>query len=316
VLKSLRVFFKQLLSTISILIIFILCFIFLATLTARALPGTQKIPGKHANSDNSMNNLNSGTFSVPIQPVITDLDIGVVYLQWTAPGDDGNNGQATGYDLRYQISQLGQIDTEEEWIEANQVDGEPQPSPAGQVDEMIVTGLIADSSYYFCIKAYDEAGNYSGLSNSPLKTAYFPGYVINKEIIGCGAVYLDPASEYYQYGDTVDILAEPCENWEFMGWSGDFNGNDNPMTVIVTADISLTATFMTDFIPGDANGNGFLQTSDVIYLVYYFIGINPPPNPFLAGDANGDCQIISGDVTYLVNFFIDAGPAPIRGDCE
>jgi len=330
VLNILRVFFKQLHSAITFCIISIFGFIFLTLPITRALPGIQDISGKYAGGHNqtkpsiisssqkSINNLDGNISPDPVQPVITDLDNGVVDLQWTAPGDDGYEGQAAGYDLRYQISQLGQIDAEEEWLAANQVDGEPQPSPAGQIDSMMVFGLEPDAGYYFCIKAYDEAGNYSGLSNSPLKTAdaYDPDCVINIEIIGCGTVHLNPDSEYYQYGDTVIITAEPCEYWEFYGWSGDYNGNDNPITVVVTADINLTATFITDFIPGDANGDGLVQSSDIVYLINFFIGINPPPTPFLAGDANGDCLVISSDVTYLVNYFLLTGPAPIRGDCE
>jgi len=330
VLNILRVFLKQLHLPITFCIISIYSFIFLTLSITRALPGIQDISGKYADGHNqtkpsnvilsqkSAYTFNNSISSDQDQPLIADPDNGVVDLQWTAPGDDGYEGQAAGYDLRYQISQLGQIDNEEDWLAANQVDGEPQPSPAGQIDLMMVFGLVPDAGYYFCIKAYDEAGNYSGLSNSPLKTAYAydPDYVINIEIIGYGTVYLNPASEYYQYGDTVIITAEPCEYWEFYGWSGDYDGNDNPITFVVTADINLTAAFITDFIPGDANGNGFVQSSDVIYLMNFFIGINPPPAPFLAGDANGDCQVISSDVTYLVGYFLLTGPEPIRGDCE
>lgn len=276
----------------------------------------QTKPSIISSRQKSINNLDGNISPDPVQPLIADLDNGVVDLQWTAPGDDGYEGQAAGYDLRYQIFQRGPIDTEEEWLAASQVDGEPQPSLAGQIDSMMVTGLVPDAGYYFCIKAYDEAGNYSGLSNSPLKTAYDPGYIINIEINGYGTVHLNPASEYYQYGDTVIITAEPCEYWEFYGWSGGYNGNDNPITVVVIADINLTAAFITDFIPGDANGNGFVQSSDVVYLMNFFMGINPPPTPFLAGDANGDCLVISSDVTYLVNYFLLTGPEPIRGDCE
>ena len=68
-------------------------------------------------------------------------------------------------------------------------------------------------------------------------------------------------------------------------------------------------------IPGDANGDGRVLGSDVTYLVGYFRGVNPPPNPYLAGDANGDCLVLGSDVTYLVNYFRGTGPAPVRGDC-
>jgi hypothetical protein len=70
------------------------------------------------------------------------------------------------------------------------------------------------------------------------------------------------------------------------------------------------------FLPGDANGDGRVIGSDVTYLVQYFAGNNPPPDPLYAGDANGDCQVIGSDVTYLVNYFRGDGPAPVDGSCD
>ncbi len=69
------------------------------------------------------------------------------------------------------------------------------------------------------------------------------------------------------------------------------------------------------FPPGDANTDGIIIGADVTYLVGYFRGLNPPPNPILAGDASGDCQVIGADVTYLVNYFRGLNPKPVRGDC-
>jgi hypothetical protein len=70
------------------------------------------------------------------------------------------------------------------------------------------------------------------------------------------------------------------------------------------------------FISGDANHDGQVRGSDVIYLVGFFKGINPEPTPYRAGDANGDCQVLGGDVTYLVRYFKGLGPAPVRGICN
>jgi len=96
---------------------------------------------------------------------------GEVVLHWTATGDDGQTGRATGYDIRYVSDSAGPIDTDTEWNQADQISDEPVPSIAGQNDSMVVTGLTPGAAYYFSLKAYDEAINYSGLSNSPLVTA-------------------------------------------------------------------------------------------------------------------------------------------------
>jgi len=96
---------------------------------------------------------------------------GSVVLHWTAPGDDGDIGRAAGYDLRYLPASFGPINTEEKWTQAFEAANEAVPSSAGQRDSAVVSGLLPCADYYFCIKSYDEAFNYSPLSNSPLVSA-------------------------------------------------------------------------------------------------------------------------------------------------
>jgi hypothetical protein len=89
-----------------------------------------------------------------------------ITLNWTAPGDDGDVGQATAYDVRYSTSPI----TEQNWDSATPVDGEPAPSPAGSAESFTVSGLQPSTTYYFAIKTSDEAGNWSGLSNVAMVT--------------------------------------------------------------------------------------------------------------------------------------------------
>jgi hypothetical protein len=88
-------------------------------------------------------------------------------LNWTAPGDDGNEGDASEYDIRY--SSVA-ITTETEWEAATQCAGEPAPSPAGTTETFTVTGLSPNTTYYFALKTADEVPNWSELSNSPIGT--------------------------------------------------------------------------------------------------------------------------------------------------
>jgi hypothetical protein len=65
-----------------------------------------------------------------------------------------------------------------------------------------------------------------------------------------------------------------------------------------------------DFICGDANGNGVVDVSDVVYLIsYLFIG-GDPPVPMQAGDVNLDGVVDSADVVYLINYLFKGGPPP------
>jgi hypothetical protein len=64
------------------------------------------------------------------------------------------------------------------------------------------------------------------------------------------------------------------------------------------------------FIRGDANGDGLINASDVVYLInYLFIG-GPPPDPMAAGDVNCDGTINVSDVVYLINYLFISGPPP------
>ena len=84
-----------------------------------------------------------------------------ITLTWTAPGDDGNVGTASQYDIRYSTSPID----EGNWDSATQLDGEPTPSPAGTEEIFTVTGLSTDTTYYFAMKTADEVPNWSELSN-------------------------------------------------------------------------------------------------------------------------------------------------------
>jgi len=114
-----------------------------------------------------------GTGTVHIDSVapaaITDLSVsGVddssVTLAWTAPGDDGALGTASGYDLRYSLTPVGS-DTVGWWNSAETFSGEPSPSLSGMSDSCAIHNLLPDTTYYFVIKTADEVPNWSSFSN-------------------------------------------------------------------------------------------------------------------------------------------------------
>jgi hypothetical protein len=64
------------------------------------------------------------------------------------------------------------------------------------------------------------------------------------------------------------------------------------------------------YIPGDANGDGVVNTADLSYLANYLYFNGPEPEPLLAGDANGDCEVNTSDLSYLANYLYFEGPEP------
>jgi hypothetical protein len=84
-----------------------------------------------------------------------------VTLRWTAPGDDGNSGWASAYELRWSTSPI----TAGNFASATAVSPQPLTAAAGTLQTHSVLGLLPGTTYYFALRARDEASNVSGLSN-------------------------------------------------------------------------------------------------------------------------------------------------------
>ncbi|MFH1562633.1 MAG: fibronectin type III domain-containing protein [Nitrospirota bacterium] len=97
---------------------------------------------------------------------ITDLKAGsvtasTVQLTWTNSGDNGTQGVANSYDVRYDYVNI----TDANWDDCFSAFGEPKPGAPGTKATFTVAGLSWGKTYYFALKAIDEAGNKSSLSN-------------------------------------------------------------------------------------------------------------------------------------------------------
>jgi hypothetical protein len=63
-------------------------------------------------------------------------------------------------------------------------------------------------------------------------------------------------------------------------------------------------------IPGDANGDGFCNVGDAVYIINYVFLYGPPPPCMEQGDANCDGMLNVGDAVYIVNYVFSGGPEP------
>lgn len=83
-------------------------------------------------------------------------------LSWIAPGDDGMSGQATAYELRWSNQPINASN----FASAPLFTPTPYPSArGGSTENYVLLGLIPNTTYYFALRARDEAGNWSGMSN-------------------------------------------------------------------------------------------------------------------------------------------------------
>lgn len=132
---------------------------------------------------------------------------------------------------------------------------------------------------------------------SPLDSVYdgLVGNVIYK--FGCGyqtcldaTIYLDSVRFTDEYGIWYDV--------------GVVHGG-----VLIGPDVTgMGVDDTTLILHGDANCNGMVLGSDIVYLVNYFRGFQDCPCSKCAGDANDDGNILGSDVTWMVRYFRGEGP--------
>jgi len=67
-----------------------------------------------------------------------------------------------------------------------------------------------------------------------------------------------------------------------------------------------------EMVCGDADGDGYVNLLDILFLITYLYGDppGPAPDPPEAGDANADTDLNLLDVLYLVNFLYNSPPGP------
>ena len=85
--------------------------------------------------------------------------------------------------------------------------------------------------------------------------------------------------------------------------------NDGKNEVVISGN-TLQAYEGSGPICGDANGDGIINSADVVYLINYLFKNGPAPVPFWAGNCNCDGVVNSADVVYLINYLFKGGPAP------
>ena len=65
-----------------------------------------------------------------------------------------------------------------------------------------------------------------------------------------------------------------------------------------------------DLLPGDANGNGEISITDVVYALNYLYNKGPAPDPLQICDVNCDGSIGITDVVRVINYLYNDGPPP------
>jgi hypothetical protein len=102
----------------------------------------------------------------------------------------------------------------------------------------------------------------------PVTVNVTPLYSLALTVSGNGTATADPSNGPYTNSSIVSLTATPDPGWVFDHWSGDASGSNNPISVSVTAPMSVQAVFvplfsLTATSPGGGSAN-----------------VNPTPGPY------------------------------------
>lgn len=110
----------------------------------------------------SLTGCSSSSNTTATPPDETTVDVALA-LNWTAVGDDGMDGTASRYDLRYATDSTVLLNN---WQRAMSVSGLQHPAISGTSETFNVTlKLVPGETYYFALRTADEIPNWSGVSN-------------------------------------------------------------------------------------------------------------------------------------------------------
>ena len=175
-------------------------------------------------------------------------------------------------------------------------------------------------------------GNYSSSGNSaPAHTAmvdYFFNtatpivpedsgnivlYDVSVNTIGNGTVSMNPPGGSYAEGTVVELTAIPDISYQFDGWMGDAIGSSNPISVTVSRDLVIDATFIPTTTPQYSvtvntigNGTVTLNPPGGIYEEGTEVELTAvPDNGWQFDGWSGDINSASNPVTITVTSYLN-----------
>ena len=121
------------------------------------------------------------------------------------------------------------------------------------------------------------------------------------------------ATMTFKLEDTMQICLDSCfwpptgrfeffKWWWGRSWGPRLGTPHDPSSYRVCFNVRRS-----DFVRGDANGDGLIDLADIVHLINFLYRSGDPPSPLEAGDANCDGIVDIADVVFLVNYLYRGG---------
>ena len=85
---------------------------------------------------------------------------------------------------------------------------------------------------------------YADLMYADIKLSnYSPYYTLKRSTNGNGTVSISTDQPAYPSGTALQLFATPSDGYAFTSWSGSYAGSQNPLTVVMSSNLNITAQF-------------------------------------------------------------------------
>ncbi len=275
---------------------------------------------------------------------VRDVNTTSLSLTWTTSGDNGTAGTASEYDIRY-LKDVALTDAN--WNTATQVSGEPKPLTAGVSQNVTISGLTAQSTYYFGMKTADFDVNWSPLSNVvavttlqvPVTVSLQPAKdrledeVFTLKLDISSVMNLDAAN--YEITFNPALLAVDNVTAGLIGTTNipvDSWNQFTPGRVAVVQNLSGTTgvsgaghlsrvqfrvlTGTSGNITSIGLANGTVSDNTSLEIAIAWVGTTVGIVPAYAGDANGDRVVNALDITKLERIIVQLDAATPGADAN
>lgn len=207
-------------------------------------------------------------------------------------------------------------------------------------DEFMTIAQVVKTRFPNARQMFSSSRTYAGYAISLLnpepyayESAFAVRWLIEAQIFGNDSVNFNPADGPvnspwlawgpYLWADGVIPRASDSLQWlcsDFIiadGTHPDTTGRNKVASLL--EDFFRTSDYTKvwflrgpAYVVGDANGNGFVTISDVVFLINFLFAGGQSPSPIFSADANCSRTVTISDAVYLIRYIFAGGPAPCR----
>lgn len=210
---------------------------------------------------------------------------------------DGNEAVTATFDLEYYTIAVEAVDQDQVPTTNGAVSISPPQNPLGYVyGETVTVTATATSGWEFV--QWDGVVNGNTVSaiftvqGDGTVTAIFTDetYSLSTDVneLAAGRITVTPEAPF-TFGQVVTLTAVPVVGWEFIGWSGDLSGTENPAALALDGHKDVTAEFAeieytveVNIVGGQGSAGGKVEIIAVFEPPYYYgdmITLKATPNP-------------------------------------